>query len=101
MGCFILSINEVVEQSPRFENVHANVDTGTNELWKLYFDGANSKEGYGVGIVIVVPIGEKNMFSYKLEFEATNNVAKYEAFILGLEATQKYENHQNCSIWIF
>jgi len=58
-------------------------------VWKLYFDGANLKEGSRAGIVIISPTNEKFLLSYKLEFEATNNVVKYEALILGLEAARK------------
>ena len=52
----------------------------------MSFDGAASKKGVGVGIWIRPPIGEPKLFSYKLEFKCTNNVAEYEALILGLKA---------------
>ena len=51
----------------------------------MSFDGAVSKEGAGVGIVIKPPIGEPKLFSYKLHFKCTNNVAEYEALVLGLK----------------
>jgi ribonuclease HI len=35
------------------------------------------------------PAQETTSLSYKLEFEATNNVAEYEALILGLRATRE------------
>ena len=40
----------------------------------------------GAGIWIRSPIGEPKLLSYKLEFKCTNNVAEYEALILGLKA---------------
>jgi ribonuclease HI len=48
--------------------------------------GAVSKEGDGVGIRINPPknIDVKSLYSFKLYFECTNNVAEYEALILGL-----------------
>jgi hypothetical protein len=55
-----------------------------SSLWKMFFDGASSKEGVGAGVVFVSPCQETIPLSYKLEFEATNNVAEYEALILGL-----------------
>jgi ribonuclease HI len=58
-------------------------------VWKLYFDGASSKDGSRVGIVMISPTKEKILLSYKLEFEATNNVVEYEALVLGLEASRK------------
>ena len=51
----------------------------------MYFDGAKSKHGAGAGIVLISPSGEEKCFSFRLEFEATNNVAEYEALLLGLE----------------
>ena len=59
-----------------------------DELWKMYFDGSSSKEGAGVGVVLVSPGGENFCLMCKLEFQITNNVAKYEAFVLGLRPTK-------------
>jgi ribonuclease HI len=50
----------------------------------MFFDGASSKEGVGAGVVFVSPTQETISLSYKLEFETTNNVAEYEALVLGL-----------------
>jgi ribonuclease HI len=54
----------------------------------MFFDGASSKDGVGAGIVFVSPAQETISLSYKLEFEATNNVAEYEALVLGLRAAK-------------
>jgi hypothetical protein len=43
-------------------------------VWKMFFDGASSKEGAGAGVFFVSPAQETITLSYKLEFEATNNV---------------------------
>jgi hypothetical protein len=58
-------------------------------IWKMFFDGASSKEGTGAGVVFVSPAQETISLSYKLEFEATNNVAEYEALILGLRVARE------------
>jgi ribonuclease HI len=50
----------------------------------MFFDGASSKEGAGAGVVFISPTQEIISLSYKLEFETTNNVAEYEALVLGL-----------------
>jgi ribonuclease HI len=62
-----------------------------NGIWKMFFDGAYSKERVGACIVLISPTQKEIQFSYKLEFEATNNVVEYEALILGLEATRKMQ----------
>ena len=59
-----------------------NID---NETWKLYFDGASSNQGYGIGILLISPEGEHIPISIKLEFTVTNNVAEYEACLHGLK----------------
>jgi ribonuclease HI len=61
----------------------------TTSVWKIFFDGASSSEGTGAGVVFVSPCQETISLSYKLEFEATNNVAEYEAFVLGLWDTKE------------
>ena len=60
-------------------------DEKVDAIWKMNFDGAHSREGKGVGIVITSPSGQIFNFASKLEFEATNNVAEYEALLLGVE----------------
>ena len=56
---------------------------------KMFFDGASSREGAGAGVFFVSPARETISLSYKLEFEATNNVAEYEALVLGLRAAKE------------
>jgi ribonuclease HI len=51
----------------------------------MFFDGACSKEGSGVGIVFISPIKEVLPLSYKLEFDTTNNISEYEDLPLGLK----------------
>jgi ribonuclease HI len=56
----------------------------TTSLWKMFFNGASSKEGAGAGMVFISPAQEIIALSCKLEFETTNNVAEYEDLVLGL-----------------
>ena len=55
-------------------------------LWTMYFDGSVAKVGAGEGVYIISPIIDFKSFSYKLNFECTNNVAAYEYLLLGLHA---------------
>ena len=52
----------------------------------MYFDGSVAKVGVGAGVYIISPIHDFKALSYKLLFECTNNVAEYEALLLGLHA---------------
>ena len=62
-----------------------------NEVWKLYYDGENSKEGNGAGILLVSPEGSVIPFSLNMEFEATIDVVEYKALLLGLQTTKKMD----------
>ena len=55
------------------------------DIWSMDFDGAVSKEGAGAGVWLH---NHRNRYSenhsYKLNFQCTNNIAEYEALMLGL-----------------
>ena len=50
----------------------------------MYFDGSVAQVGAGAGVYIISPIRDFESLSYRLTFECNNNVAKYEALLLGL-----------------
>jgi hypothetical protein len=47
-------------------------------LWKMLFDGACSKYGSGVGIVLKSPQHVINPHAIKMKFPCTNNEKEYE-----------------------
>ncbi|XP_070047111.1 uncharacterized protein [Nicotiana tomentosiformis] len=53
--------------------------------WKMYFDGAAHHGGAGAGVVFVISQGEVLPYSFTLTQLYSNNVAEYQALILGLE----------------
>lgn len=53
--------------------------------WILKFDGSSTEGTTGVGVVIISPTGTKTTISFNLDFPCTNNQAKYEALVIGLE----------------
>ncbi|XP_070004850.1 uncharacterized protein [Nicotiana sylvestris] len=50
----------------------------------MFFDGAANFKGVGIGAVLVSEIGQHYPLSAKLRFPCTNNMAKYEVCIMGL-----------------
>ena len=77
-------VDFVAEFSPRKEiEVICHVDL---HPWKVFVDDASSATGAGAGIVIITSKGIKLEHSFKLGFKASNNEAKYEAFLVGLKA---------------
>ncbi|KAI3453509.1 hypothetical protein Pfo_010172 [Paulownia fortunei] len=53
--------------------------------WKMYFDGASHKRGAGAGVIFITSDGEVLPYSFTLIQNCSNNVAEYQALILGLE----------------
>jgi ribonuclease HI len=53
----------------------------------MYFDGSVMKEGAGVGLVLISPLGVRMEYLGRLHFTASNNNAKYEALINSLRIT--------------
>src|SRR4051812_9375255 len=55
-------------------------------VWTLMFDGASNALGHDIGAVLTSPDNRHIPFTARLCFNCTNNIAEYEACILGLEA---------------
>ena len=57
--------------------------------WKLYFDGVANQPGFGIGILLISPLGDNIPRSVRLVFSyhhrLTNNIVEYEACITGLD----------------
>ncbi|XP_025813041.1 uncharacterized protein LOC112890351 [Panicum hallii] len=62
--------------------VRAPVFTGPH--WTIFFDGSARNKKVGAGMVLINPNGEQVKYMVLLDFEATNNMAEYEALIFGL-----------------
>jgi ribonuclease HI len=64
-------------------------DEPAEKVWTIHCDGAWCHAGAGAAAVITSPIGVKHRYAARLSFalesdRCTNNVAEYEAIILGL-----------------
>ena len=55
----------------------------------MYFDGASAQSSAGAGVVLISPSKENIHLSCKLDFKTTNNIAKYESFLLGFKANKE------------
>lgn len=67
----------------------ANLDAG---YWTVYCDGASrgNPGPAGAGAIVVDPSGHLRIEDYKFLGTATNNVAEYQALLLGLEAARRH-----------
>jgi len=53
-------------------------------VWTLYIDGAWGHLGARASAILISPFGTLSKYAARLTFKATNNIAKYEGLILGL-----------------
>ncbi|XP_016676424.1 uncharacterized protein [Gossypium hirsutum] len=61
-------------------------DIPEDHSWKLNFDRASNAVGNRIGAVLISPNGDCYPFTCKLDFDFTNNIAEYEACIMGILA---------------
>jgi ribonuclease HI len=54
------------------------------ELWTMYFDGSLMKMGAGASLLFISPLGVHMSYIIRLHFLASNNIAEYEALVMGL-----------------
>ncbi|XP_057981255.1 uncharacterized protein LOC131166696 [Malania oleifera] len=78
-------------QSMEFDFPDQDIDSIDQEKegnigWMMLFDGATNVWGHGIGAVLISPEGKHYPVTAKLTFPCTNNIAKYEACVLGLQA---------------
>ncbi|XP_070049555.1 uncharacterized protein [Nicotiana tomentosiformis] len=59
--------------------------TETYDGWRMFFDGVANFKRVGIGAVLVSETGQHYPVSAMLRFPCTNNMAEYEACILGLK----------------
>ena len=85
-------ISKIKQDIEEIKNeVDVNMDV-KEKWWTMHFDGAISREGPGVGVDIIAPYCiKRHLFSCKFYFECTNNVAEYEALILGLKIMKELQ----------
>ena len=57
--------------------------------WRMYFDGAMNQYGNGIGMLLIILDGSHVPLVIKLNFEATNSIAKYETYIAEMEALRE------------
>ncbi|XP_075524502.1 uncharacterized protein LOC142556891 [Primulina tabacum] len=65
------------------------VQPNEEEVWRVFVDGASSLAGCGVGVVIISPPGEKIKLALRIDSRITNNEAKYEAVLAGIQAARE------------
>jgi hypothetical protein len=94
MGSCILQIDDslpdtLLLRKPTDQTTVQPTETTEDDLWTMFFDGACTKESAGAGVVLISPSKKTSHLSFKLDFKVTNNIAEYEALLLGLNAAKE------------
>ncbi|KAK1668084.1 hypothetical protein QYE76_056243 [Lolium multiflorum] len=55
----------------------------------MHFDGSKQHQGSGAGVTLKSPTGEELQYVLQIHFEATNNMAEYEALLHGLRIAKE------------
>ena len=55
----------------------------------MHFDGSKQQQGSGAGVTLKSPTGEELKYVLQIHFEATNNMAEYEALLHGLRIAKE------------
>ncbi|XP_059077939.1 uncharacterized protein LOC131876533 [Cryptomeria japonica] len=80
--------NYMILTDPQDESILLDASK-SNELWYMEFDGSCSSSGSGVGVILIPLHGKVIPYSFKLEFQNTNNTVEYKAFLLGLAEAKR------------
>ena len=56
-----------------------------NKTWVVHVDGSSTLHAGGIGVVLKSPEADKLRYKVRLHYQTTNNEAKYEALLKGLE----------------
>ena len=62
-------------------------ESSKKNCWRLYFDVASNALGDDIDAILITSEGEYYLFTARLDFNCTNNVTKYKACAMGLQAT--------------
>jgi ribonuclease HI len=71
----------IADWTPGAQEEEANKDT---EAWTVFYDGSWGIFGAGAAAVLVAPSNVRTCYAIRLDFSYTNNIAEYEALLLGL-----------------
>jgi ribonuclease HI len=72
----------IADWTPRAHEEEVSKDA---EAWTVFCDGSWETFGAGAAAVLVAPSKVKTCYVAKLDFSCTNNIAEYEALLLGLQ----------------
>nr|GEZ75275.1 reverse transcriptase domain-containing protein [Tanacetum cinerariifolium]GFA55175.1 reverse transcriptase domain-containing protein [Tanacetum cinerariifolium]GFB36312.1 reverse transcriptase domain-containing protein [Tanacetum cinerariifolium] len=87
----ILSRPEVAMERLEDDSLDTPIETEEELLdpWTLFTDGSSCIDGSRAGLILTNLKGAEFTYALRFRFDATNNEAKYEAFIAGLRIAEQ------------
>lgn len=82
---FLVNISDTIKGVSRTISADPLEPEVGKKLWKLYIDGVGSKEGSGVGLILLIPDSIEITYVLRFDFQVSNNEAEYEALLAGLK----------------
>jgi hypothetical protein len=71
----------IADWTPGAQEEETNKNT---EAWTVFCDGSRGTFGARAAVVLIAPSKVRTCYAAKLDFSCTNNIAEYEALLLGL-----------------
>jgi hypothetical protein len=71
----------IADWTPGAQEEEASKDA---EAWTVFCDGSWGTFGAGAAAILIAPSKVRTCYAVKLDFSCTNNIAEYEALLLGL-----------------
>jgi ribonuclease HI len=64
---------------------HEEVHPIDAEVWTVFYDGSWGTFGASAAVILISPSKIKTCYAARMEFNCINNIAEYEAVLLGLQ----------------
>lgn len=64
----------ILEKDSTIPNL-IKIEEHIDGLWSMFFNGSRNKNGLGTSVILISPSLEEFYFSYRLQFNSTNNIA--------------------------
>jgi hypothetical protein len=74
-------VDFIADWTPEAQDEESTKD---NEAWIMFCDGSWGTFGAGAAAILISPSKIRSYYEARLEFNYTNNIAEYEALLLGL-----------------
>ena len=89
-GSCILQIDDNQQTSVQLiDPTRQQPEEVTTAIWTMYFNGVSAQNSASAGVVLISPSKENIHLSYKLDFKTMNNIAEYEALLLGVKVAKE------------